>query len=162
MSLLLILYGLEEKSSKGNLNLDTINRYLETMQTEINPSKSYETSTKIILRSFSKFHDSKPFPIMDREDIIVYLNSLKKSENIDPLHKWIGTYNRYLTVLTRFFKWLENPILEPKQRPKPGIVQNIQQLRRREQSIYKPTDLWTREDDLLFLKYCPSTRDKCY
>ena len=162
MSLLLILYGLEEKSSKGNLNLDTINRYLETMQTEINPSKSYETSTKIILRSFSKFHDSKPFPIMDREDIIVYLNSLKKSENIDPLHKWIGTYNRYLTVLTRFFKWLENPILEPKQRPKPGVVQNIQQLRRREQSIYKPTDLWTREDDLLFLKYCPSTRDKCY
>ena len=36
------------------------------MQTEINPSKSYETSTKIILRSLSKFHDSKPFPKMDK------------------------------------------------------------------------------------------------
>jgi integrase len=28
--------------------------------------------------------------------------------------------------------------------------------------IYKPTDLWTPEDDLLFLKYCPNKRDKCY
>jgi integrase/recombinase XerD len=35
-------------------------------------------------------------------------------------------------------------------------------LKRREQSIYKPTDLWTLEDDLLFLKYCPSLRDRCY
>jgi hypothetical protein len=25
-----------------------------------------------------------------------------------------------------------------------------------------PTDLWTVEDDSLFLKYCPNTRDKCY
>ena len=22
--------------------------------------------------------------------------------------------------------------------------------------------MWSQEDDLLFLKYCPSTRDKCY
>lgn len=29
-------------------------------------------------------------------------------------------------------------------------------------SIYKPSDLWTAEDDLLFLKYCPSIREKCY
>ena len=35
-------------------------------------------------------------------------------------------------------------------------------LKRREQSIYKPTDLWTEEDDILFLRYCPSKRMKCY
>jgi len=35
-------------------------------------------------------------------------------------------------------------------------------LKRREQSVYKPTDLWTLEDDLLFLKYCPNKRDRCY
>ena len=33
---------------------------------------------------------------------------------------------------------------------------------RKEKSIYKPSDLWTQQDDLLFLKYCPSLRDKCY
>jgi integrase/recombinase XerD len=35
-------------------------------------------------------------------------------------------------------------------------------LKRKEQSIYKPTDLWSQEDDLLFLKYCPNKRDRCY
>lgn len=154
---LLIPFWLENSG-----NTDTINKYLEAMRTEINPSKSYEISTKIILRSFSKFHNNKPFPRINRDNIIEYLTSLRKSEKIDPLHKWIGTYNRYLTVITRFFRWLNTPTLEPKQRPKPEVVHNIQQLRRREQSIYKPTDLWTRQDDLLFLKHCPSISDKCY
>ena len=39
---------------------------------------------------------------------------------------------------------------------------NIPSFKRKEPSIYKPTDLWTKEDDLLFLKYCPNKRDKCY
>jgi hypothetical protein len=39
---------------------------------------------------------------------------------------------------------------------------NIPQIKRREISIYKPTDLWTEEDDMPFYKYCPSLRDKCW
>jgi integrase/recombinase XerD len=42
------------------------------------------------------------------------------------------------------------------------VIDNIPQLKRKEQSMYKPSDLWTEKDDLLFLKYCPSRRDKCY
>jgi hypothetical protein len=52
--------------------------------------------------------------------------------------------------------------IEPDERPKPPVVENIQQLKRKEKSIYKPTDMWTSEDDLLFLKYCPSKRMKCF
>lgn len=110
--LYLYFFWLENRS-----NLDTINIYLETMKTEINLSKSYEDSTKIILTSFCKFHNKKPFSRINRKDVIAYLDSFRKSEQIDPLHKWIGTYNRYLTVLTRFFKWLYNPTLELQQRP---------------------------------------------
>jgi integrase/recombinase XerD len=44
----------------------------------------------------------------------------------------------------------------------PEIVRNIQSFKRKERSIYKPTDLWTQEDDVLFLKYCPNKRDICY
>ena len=80
----------------------------------------------------------------------------------DPLHKWIGTYNLKRTILLRFFKWLHCPSAEPKKRKIPVVIENIPMLKRREQSIYKPTDLWTLEDDLLFLKYCPNKRDKCY
>jgi len=41
-------------------------------------------------------------------------------------------------------------------------MQNIPQIKRREVSTYKPTDLWTEEDDVLFYKYCPSLRDRCW
>ena len=41
-------------------------------------------------------------------------------------------------------------------------MENIPKLKRKEKSIYKPSDLWSPEDDLLFLKYCPSKRDRCY
>ncbi|HET7390384.1 MAG TPA: hypothetical protein VFJ51_06135 [Nitrososphaeraceae archaeon] len=46
---------------------------------------------------------------MTREDVIAYLNSCRKSEEIDPLHKWIGTYNIRRIYLQRFFKSLYNP-----------------------------------------------------
>jgi integrase/recombinase XerD len=62
----------------------------------------------------------------------------------------------------RFFKWLYFPNIEQKKRPKPYVVENIPQLKRKEKSIYKPTDLWTSEDDSLFLRYCPNPRDRCY
>jgi hypothetical protein len=51
-----------------------------------------------------------------------------------------------------FFKWLYYSDIQPAKRPKPSVVENIPQLKRKEQSIYKPTDLWTQEDDLLFLR----------
>jgi integrase len=57
---------------------------------------------------------------------------------------------------------LYSPDIEQKKRPKPSIIENIPQLKRKEKSIYKPTDLWTPEDDSLFLKYCPNARDRCF
>jgi integrase/recombinase XerD len=64
-------------------------------------------------------------------------------------------------TIDTFFKWLYYPDLSPKERIKPPCV-DIPSLKRKEQSIYKPSDMWTQEDDLLFLKYCPSKRDRCY
>jgi integrase len=52
--------------------------------------------------------------------------------------------------------------LEPDKRPKPTVIDNIPQLRRKEVSIYKPHDMWSQADDLLFLKYCPTKRERCY
>ena len=71
-------------------------------------------------------------------------------------------YNLKRSIIVKFFKWLYYPDIESTQRPNPKVVENIARLKRKEQSIYKPTDLWSQEDDLLFLKYCPSKRDRCY
>jgi integrase len=132
------------------------------MRTEINLSDNYRRDLIILLCRFSRNNHHKPFDQIAREDVISFLDSFRKAEEIDSLHKWIGTYNLYRTHVLRFFKWLYYPDIPADKRPKPGVIKNIPKLKRKEQSIYKPTDLWTQEDDLLFLRYCPSKRMKCY
>ena len=90
-----------------------------------------------------------------RDDNLIHLDSLRKHESIDPLNMWIGSYNLKREYLVKFFKWRYNPDVTSKDRP-------IPRLKRREQSIYKPTDLRTKEDDFLSLRLGPSKRDRCY
>ena len=144
-------------------NALTICDYISSLKSEINPSDHYRKDTTILLCTFSIFlKNAKLNKDLTREDLLSFLDSFRKIETVDPLHKWIGTYNTYRIQLMRFFKWLFNPDIEQKKRPKPSVIENIPQLKRKEKSIYKPTDLWTPEDDSLFLKYCPNTRDRCY
>ena len=76
---------------------DIINKYFNAMQTEINPNYNYIKVNRNTLTMFSRFHkNNKLFTKMKRKDILSYLNSLRKSDEIDPLHKWIGTYNLQL------------------------------------------------------------------
>jgi integrase len=143
-------------------NALTIIDYVTIMKTEVNYSNHYGNDTVRLLCRFSKYHKNKSFKKISRSDIIEFLDSLRKTETQDPLHKWIGSYNLYRIYLLRFFRWYHSPDLEPSMRPKPSVMENIPKLKRKEESIYKPSDLWTSNDDLLFLKYCPSKRDKCY
>jgi hypothetical protein len=78
--------------SKTNEDINKEN--FDAMQTETNPSVNYVNTNRNTLNKLSQFHRNKPFAEMKREGIISYLNSLRKSDEIDPLHKWIGTYNR--------------------------------------------------------------------
>jgi integrase/recombinase XerD len=141
---------------------DIIENYLESLKNEINISASYAMLISYVLQKFNKFIGDKDLRGATQQDIISFLDSLKKPEPLDPMHKWIGTYNTYFIVFSRFFKWLHNPIMDPGKRPKPEIMKGLSRIRRKEKSTYKPTDLWTVEDDILFLKYCPSKRDRCY
>ena len=136
--------------------------YITSLRSEVNPSDGHRRNIVTLLCKFSIFFNDRSLRDITREDIISFLDSFRKIEAVDPLHKWIGTYNLYGTHLLRFFKWLYSPNIEPDKRPKPEVVQNIPQLKRKEKSIYKPTDLWSPQDDSLFLKYCPNPRDRCY
>jgi integrase len=143
-------------------NALTIANYIFSMKSEINPADKYRRDNIILLARFSIFHDNKVFKQIIRDDVLSFLHSLQKSEEADPLHKWIGTYNLFRIYLLRFFKWLYSPDIEPDKRLKPAVIENIPQLKRKEKSVYKPTDLWTADDDILFLKFCPSKRIKCF
>jgi hypothetical protein len=150
-------------SRGGKENALTICDYISSLRSEINPSDHYRKDIIILLCNLSTFFkNAKFFKEITREDLLSFLDSYRKAESVDPLHKWIGTYNTYRMQLMRFFKWLYYPDIEQKRRLKPSVIQNIPQLKRKEKSIYKPTDLWTVEDDSLFLRYCPNPRDRCY
>lgn len=152
--------SLKNKVSQDNALI--ICNYITCMKTEINLSDNYRKSNIDRLVKFSKFHNHKPFHHITREEVLVFLDSLHKPESLDPMHKWIGSYNVYGVQLIRLFKWLYSSDIEPNKRPKPKVMENIPQLRRKERSVYKPSDLWTTEEDLIFLRYCPSKRMKCY
>ena len=143
-------------------NAATIIEYITAMKSEVNLSDHYRKDLIELLCRFSKYNDNKPFKDLIRIDIIAFLDTFRRPEPSDPLHKWIGTYNVFRIHLLRFFKWLYSPDIEPSKRPKPALLENIPKLRRKEKSIYKPSDLWTQQDDLLFLKYCPTKRERCY
>jgi integrase len=141
------------------------------MKREINPRLSYKRYTIQVLAELSKAVGiQKRFIDMTRDDVLSYLDNCCKPENEDPLHKWIGSYNSKLVVLPRFFKWLHYPNVEdPKRRnqlpaleSKSDCIMGIKRLKRKEISCYKPSDLWTQEDDLLFLTWVTNKRDRCY
>jgi integrase len=139
-----------------------IEDYIGSMRSEINISDKYKILNRGIFDRFARFHKGKHWKDMTQKDVISFLDSIRKAEPIDPLHKWIGTYNLYVSVIVKFFKWLYYPDIQPAKRPRPACVRGLMRLPRKEVSPYKPSDLWTADDDLLFLKYCPNKRDRCY
>jgi integrase/recombinase XerD len=162
---------LKDRTRLSEENALTVCNYIIAFKHEVNPRPSYIHSTIQFLSELSKAVGvEKRFEDFTKDDILLYLDSYRKPENEDPMHKWIGTYNLKLVTLVRFFKWLYYPnVSSPKQRNqlaaserKPDCIQGIAHLKRKEISCYKPTDLWTQEDDLLFLKWVTNKRDRCY
>jgi hypothetical protein len=98
---------------------------------------------------------------MTRNHLLCNLDKCRKAENEDPLHKWIGSYNTRLVALPRFFKGLQYPnIDDPKRRNglsamgrKSDCIIGIRHLKRKETSCYKPSDLWSQQEDLTFQKW---------
>jgi integrase len=162
---------LRDRNRLTKENALTVSDYIIAMKREVNPRFSYKKSTLQIIVELSKtIGIEKKFIDMTRDDVLSYLDRCRKLENEDPLHKWIGSYNTKLVVLSRFFKWLHYPdIDDPKRRNelsalerKPNCIMGISRLKRKEISCYKPSDLWSQEDDLLFLKWVTNKRDRCY
>ncbi|HKR57832.1 MAG TPA: hypothetical protein VJR67_03075 [Candidatus Nitrosopolaris sp.] len=106
-------------------NALTAVKYILAMKNEINISDSYREITIRELCSLCKFVRHKEFLKLTREDVLCYLDNLRKSETSDPFHKWIGTYNLRKTMLLKFFKWLYFPNEDPKKREIPTVMENI-------------------------------------
>lgn len=108
----------------SRVNCNVIVDYISALQVEVGPSESYRISTIHALKHFAEFHKPKTFAEMTRQDVVDFLDSLRKPESVDTLHKWIGTYGFYRIILMRFFRWLYAPDLPQRNRPRPPIMEN--------------------------------------
>ncbi len=155
---------LNELVQTNPLNVKIICDYITAEQNELNIKESTkETKIKILIHLSKFFEHKKTFYDMTKDDILEYLNNLRKSSSVDPTHKSVGTWNARQMLFLKFFKWLYSPDeTNHKNRDAPDCMQGIKQLPRKEVSPYKPEDMWTNEEHAIFLKYCPSIRDRCY
>jgi integrase len=152
-------HRLNELSPK---QISTICDYISALRSEIKLSNGYRRNILNTLIALSRIKSRKEFKDFTRADVIAFMNQFRKEDSEDPTHKWIGTYNSNLIHIIKFSKWLHAPNIESTKRPKPEVVQNLPKLRRLEISGYEPNDMWDAEDNLIFLKYCPNSRDRCY
>jgi len=109
---------LRDRDRLSDENALTVSNYIIAMKREVNPRLSYRKSTIQFIAELSKtIGITKKFIDMTRDDLLSYLDKCRKPENEDPLHKWIGSYNTKLVVLSRFFKWLHYPnVDDPKKK----------------------------------------------
>lgn len=148
----------------NHANALVIHDYINAEQAEINIQESTKSDKIKKLCLLSRFfRHRKNFSEMNKSDILSYLNSLRKSNDDDPTHKSIGTYNGRQMVFMKFFRWLYNPN-EPDHRNRitPPCMVGVKSLPRKEKSTFKPEDMWTADDHAIFLKYCPEPRDRCW
>ncbi|PWU81124.1 MAG: hypothetical protein DLM72_08760 [Candidatus Nitrosopolaris wilkensis] len=83
-------------ASTNKENAITIARYILSMKIDINLSDYYRRDIIAILSKLSMFFgNQKSFKSMTRGRILSFLDSFRKIESMDPMHKWIGTYNTY-------------------------------------------------------------------
>jgi hypothetical protein len=136
--------------------------FLYSKMREGNLKPASRTSTIDRLCQLSTFHNNKPFIKMTSNDIFDYLDTIRRTESEDPLYRWIGTYNISVIKITAFFRWLYQPDINSSERRTPKFLNNLKCLKRKEKTTYSPEQLWTTQEDSLFLKYCPDKRLRCY
>ena len=96
------------KINPGNIKI--ICDYIVAEQNEINIKESTkETKIKKLVHLSKYFYHKKTFYEMTKEDLLDYLNSLRKPSSLDPTHKSIGTWNSRQMLFLKFFRWLYNP-----------------------------------------------------
>src|SRR5207253_5107646 len=91
-------------------NASVIYDYILAEQTDINIKESTkEGKIKVLIWLSNYLANTKTFHQMTKQDILNYLNHLKRPNSEDPNQKWVGSYNGRQVIFNKFFRWLYNP-----------------------------------------------------
>jgi hypothetical protein len=109
------------------------------------------------------FHEVK-----QREIIVAFLDTRRKSKEEDPEQRWITTWNDYLWRLKMFYRWLYNVKLKGDNQHNysdfnnwitPDFV-NIHKKKTKRLSPYNECDIWEKEELISIIKYEAYKRNK--
>lgn len=126
--------------------------------------KHINNNLKIVL-SFSNFSDQNlSFEDIKRQEVIQFLDSKIKPIEQDPDRKWITTWNVYLNHLKYFFRWFYNEYsCFNKIRSEAEYISQmdwvtpefmkIKKKKTKRLSPYIESELWSKEELLLVIKY---------
>ena len=98
-----------EKKVKNNVNSNLITEFYNYLAS-IDTSESYQNGLlKVIIRYAEYLGPETTFyQIINKEQIIKFLDLKRKTEDADPDKKWITTWNDYLWRIKYFYRWLYN------------------------------------------------------
>jgi len=66
-------------------------------------------------------------------------------------------------IFLKFFKWLFNRNeTDPRKRETPECMIGVRKLPKKNKTTYNSGQIWDQRENVLFLKYCPVSRDRCY
>ena len=140
-------------------------RYLISRDTSIN----YQKDNIKLLLLFGKFLEIKTFhEVKERETIVAFLDTRRKSKEEDSEQKWITTWNDYLWRLKMFYRWLYNVKLKGDNQHNysdfnnwitPDFV-NIHKKKTKRLSPYNECDIWEKEELISIIKYEAYKRNK--
>ncbi len=119
------------------VNAKQICDFINAERDEINIKESTAEWHIKVLGQLLRFHNFKDFKSISKDDILNFLNSLRKTTEEDPINISIGNRNNKQRVLLKYFKWLYNPYVDYKNRPTPSCMNGINILPRKESSPYK-------------------------
>jgi hypothetical protein len=102
-------YRINQLKNMEQPNSALVTEYLYCKMREASLKPASRANTIDRLYRLSLFLKNKSFREMTTEDIFSFLDTLRRTETQDPMHKWIGTYNLSLVKIISFFKWLYEP-----------------------------------------------------
>ncbi len=153
----------------NNVNKELIldyHRYLISRDTSIN----YQKDNIKLIHMFVKFigESSMLYEVKNKETIVAFLDSKRKSIEEDAEQKWITTWNDYLWRLKMFFRWLHNVRMKEENQQNYHDIRNwitpdfviINKRKTKRLSPYNESEIWDREELLSIVKYEIYKRNK--
>ena len=152
-----------EKKITNPINRGIIFRFYEYLKS-IDSSENYQNGIIKAVLNFCTFvgPDKSLLEIKDKELILRFLDSKRKSIDFDSEQKWITTWNDYLWRIKYFFRWSYNLIQNNNNIDEwitPEFV-NIKKKKTKRLSPYSEADIWDRNELLSIIKYEPHKRNK--